>query len=86
MRRGIHLFVDVHDPAIKADEKRPPRRKWLIFVYDAIGQRHGLSRITQQRIVDTEGLCKRFVCLWRVDANRKVRNVETADVLATLTE
>jgi hypothetical protein len=86
MRCGIYLLVDVHDPAIKADEERPPRRKRLIFVHDTIGHRNGLGRITQQRIVDAEGLRKRLVGLRRVDADGKVRDVEAPDFLATLTE
>ena len=86
MRRGIHLLVDVHDPTIKADEERPPRRKRLVFVHDAVGRRHRLGRIAQQRIVDAEGLRKRLVGLRRVDADGKVRDVEAPDFLATLTE
>ena len=86
MRRGIHLFVDVHDPAIKANEEGPPRRKRLIFVHDAIGHGDGLGRITQERIVDAQGLRKRLVGLRCVDADGKVRDVETPDFLATLTE
>ena len=86
MRGGIHLLVDVHDPAIKPDEERPPRRKRLIFVHDAIGDGNGLGRITQEWIVDAEGLRKRLVGLRCVDADRKVRDVEAPDFLATLTE
>ena len=86
MRRGIDLLVDVHDPAIEADEERPPRGERLIFVHDAIGRGYGLRRITQKRIVDAEGLRKRLVRLGCVNADGKVRDVETPDFLATLTE
>lgn len=86
MGGGIHLLVDMHDPAIKADEERPPRRKRLIFVHDAIGHGHGLGRITQERIVDAQGLRKRLVGLRCVDTDGKVRDVEAPDFLATLTE
>ena len=86
VRRRIDLFVDVHDPAVEADVERPPRRKRLIFVDDAIGRGHGLGRIAQQRIVDAEGLRKRLVGFRCVDADGKVRDVEAPDFLATLTE
>lgn len=86
MRRGIHLLVNVHYSAIKANEERPPRRKRLILVNNAIRQCHGLSWITQQRVVDAERLRKRLIRLWCIDADRKVRDVEAPDVLATLTE
>ena len=86
MRGWIHLLVDVHDPAIEADIERPSRRKRLIFVYDAVGRGHALGRITQQRIVEAEGLRKRLVGLRCVDADGKVRDVVTPDFLATLTE
>ena len=86
MRRRIDLFVDVHDPAVETNEERPPRRKRLIFVDDAVGHGHGLGRIAQQRIVDSEGLRKRLVRLGGINADGKVRDVEAPDFLATLTE
>ena len=86
MRRGVHLLVDMHDAAIKTDEERPPRRKWLIFVHDAVGRGHPFGRVTQERIVDAEGLGERLVDLRCVDTDGKVRDVKAPDVLATLTE
>ena len=86
MRRGIDLLVDVHDPAVEADEERPARRERLIFVDDAIGLCDGLGRIAQERIIDAERLRKRLVGFRCVDADGEVRDVEAPDVLATLTE
>ena len=86
MRCGIYLLVDVHDSAIKTDEERPPRRKRLILVDDAIGRGHRLGRIAQERIVDAKGLRERLVGFRGVDADRKVRDVEAPDFFATLTE
>ena len=86
MRCGIYLLVDVHDPAIKADEERPPRRKRLIFVHDAIGFGDLLRGIAQQREVDAQRLGKRLVHVRRVDANREIGDIECPDVIATLTE
>ena len=86
MRRRIDLFVDVQDAAVETDEERPPRRERLIFVDDAVRRRHGFGGIRQQRIVEAERLRERFVGRGRIDARRKVGDVEPPDLFATRTE
>src|SRR5688572_11714335 len=86
MRGWIDLLVDVQDAAVKADVERPPRRKGLIVVDNAVRSRDGFGRIAQQRIVDAKRLRKGLVGVWRIHANRKVRDVEPPDFIATLTE
>ena len=86
MRGRIHLLVDVQNAAVQADVERPPRREGLIVVYNAIGARDGLGRIAQQRIVDAKRLRECLVGFRRIDADRKMRDVESPDFIATLTE
>ena len=86
MRRGIHLFVDVQDAAVEADEKRPARRVRLILVDHAVRRRHRLGWIGQQRIVERERLRERLVGLRRIDADREVRDVEPPNLFATRPE
>lgn len=86
MRRGIHLFVDVKDTAIESDEERPPRRKRLVFVDHAVGGGNGLGRVAQQRVINAQRLGESLVGLRIVDTDRKMRDVESPDLLATLTE
>ena len=86
MRGWIHLLVDVQNAAVKADVERPPRREGLIVVDNAIGPRDGFGRVAQQGIVDAKRLRKCLVGLRRIDADRKMRDVEPPDFIATLTE
>src|SRR5205085_5808100 len=59
LRRRAHLFVDIQDPAVDADVKRPARRARLILVDDAVGLRGFLERVAEERIVETERRGKR---------------------------
>lgn len=86
MRRRIDLFVDVHDPAIEADEERPARGERLIFVDDAVGGRHRLGRVAEQRVIESQRLREGLVRFGGVNADREMRDVEAPDLLATLTE
>ena len=86
MRNGTDFFVDVKNPAVGPDVEGPARRKRLILVDDAIRRGDLFARIAQQRIIDTERLRERLVGFRGIDANRKMRDVERADGIATLTE
>lgn len=82
----VHLLVDVQDPAVEADVKRPPRREWLIIVHNSVGAGDRFGGVAQQRIVDTKRLRECLVGFRRIDANRKMSDVEAPDLIATLTE
>ena len=86
MRGWIYLLVDVQDPSVEADVEGPPRREGLIVVDDAVGPRDGFGRVAQERIVNAQRLRKRLVGFGSVDTDRKVRDVEAPDLIATLTE
>lgn len=86
MSRGVHLLIDMQNSSIEADEKRPPRGERLVFIDDTVGGGDGFGRIAQQRVVDAQRLRERLVRFRAVDARRKVGDVETANLLATLTE
>ena len=86
MRRRVHLLVDMQDAAIEADEEGPPGREGLVVIDDAVGSGHCLGRIAQQRIVQAKLLREGLVGFGCVDADRKMRDVETPDVVAALTE
>ena len=86
MRRRIDPLVDVQDPSVEANEEGPARGERLVFVDHAVRRGHGLGRIAQQRVVDAERLRERLVDVGGVDADREMRDVETPDLLATLTE
>ena len=82
----VHLLVDVQDAAVEADVEGPSRGEGLIVVDDPVGSRHGFGRVAQQRIVDAKRLGKGLVGLRRINTDRKVRDVEAPDLIATLTE
>jgi hypothetical protein len=84
--RGANLLVDVENAAVGSDIKSPSGSKRLILVHHAVGFGDLLRRITQQREVDAERLRKRLIDVRWVDANRKIGDIECADVIATLTE
>ena len=86
LRHGIHLLVDVEKAAVLPDVERPPGRERLVFIDDSVGLRDGFRRVTEQRVIDTERLRKLPVGLGCVDADRKIRNVELPNRIATLTE
>ena len=86
MDRGAYLLVDIENPAIEADVKRPSRCEWLILVDDAIRGRDLFGGIAQQRIVHAERLRECLVRLWGIDADRKIRHVELPNRVAALTE
>ena len=81
-----HPLVDVEDPAVGANVKRPARCVRLIGIDHPVGLRDGSGGIAQQRIIDAERLCKGFVCFGRIDADGKIRRVERPNLVATLTE
>jgi hypothetical protein len=76
----------VQDASVEADEERPTRGEWLVFIDHAVGRGYGLRGIAQQRVVETEFLRKRLVGFGRVDADGKQRDVEAPDLFATLPE
>ena len=86
MRRRIYLSVDVHNPAVEADEERPARGERLIFIDDAVGGRHRLGRVAEQWVIEAQRLREGLVGLGCVNAGREMRDVEAPDLLATLTE
>ena len=82
----VDLLVDVQNAAVEADVKRPPRREGLIVVHNSVGAGDCFCRVAQQRVVDTERLRERLVGFRGIDADRKMRDVEAPDLIATLTE
>jgi len=86
MRRRAHQSVNVENPAIHADVERPSRRKRLVGVNHAVGQRDVFIRITQERIVDAQRLRESLVRVGVVNADGEVGDVERPYLIATLTE
>ena len=86
VRRGSHILVDVRDASVVADIERPAGREGLIRIDHAVGRRDRLGWIAEERIVHPEGLRERPVRFWLVDTDSEVRDVERADLIATLTE
>ena len=86
LRNGIDLLVNVENPTVQSDIERPPGRERLVFIDDAIGFRDGFRRVTEQRVIDAEGLRKLPVDVRCINADRKIRSVELPNRVATLTE
>jgi hypothetical protein len=86
LRDGIHLLVNVENAAVLPDIERPPGRERLVFVDDAVRLRDEFRRVAEQWVVDTQRLRKLPVDLRGIDANRKIRDVELSNRIATLTE
>ena len=80
------MLVDVQNPAVEADVEGPSRREGLIVVDHAVGPRDGFGRVAQEWIVDAKRLRKCLVGFGGIDTDRKVRDVEAPDLIATLTE
>ena len=81
-----HILVDIRDAAVGAYVEGPAGREWLIRIDHAVGRRDRLGWIAEERIVHPEGLRERPVRFWLVDTDSEVRDVERADLIATLTE
>jgi hypothetical protein len=81
-----HIFVDVRDSSIAANVERPAGRERLIRIDHPVGRRDRLGWIAEERIVHPKGLRERPVRFWLVDTDPEVRDVELADLIATLTE
>ena len=86
MRRRADLLVDVQNASVETDKKRPARREGLIVVNHAVGGGDRPGRIAQQGVVDAERPRERLVGFGCVDADRKMRDVEAPNLIATLTE
>ena len=86
MRRRADLLVDVQNASVETDKKRPARREGLIVVNHAVRGGDRTGRIAQQGVVDAERPRERLVGFGRVDADRKMRDVEAPNLIATLTE
>jgi hypothetical protein len=84
--RGTHQLVDVEDTAVGANVEGPSGWKRLIGIDHAVGSRDAFVGIAQERIVDAKRLRESLVRVRRVNADRKERDFEGADVVATLTE
>ena len=82
----VHLLVDVQDAAVEADVEGPSRREGLIVVDHAVGLRRRPGRVAQDGVVDAKRLGKGPIGFRRVDAGRKVGDVERPNLIATLTE
>jgi hypothetical protein len=85
MRRGTDLLVDVQDLAVAADVERPPRRQ-LAFARDPVGARDLSARIAENRVIDAKVLGEPLVRFRCVDTCREIRDIETANLVAALTE
>ena len=81
--RRLDLLVDVLDFSITADVERPARDAGG---GDAVGLCHLPRRITQKRVIHTQGLRIRFVRFLCIDADGKKRDVERPDFIPALTE
>ena len=86
VRGGAHLLVDVENPAIHADVKRPARRERLVLVDDPVRGCHLTCGIAEKRVIDSQRLRERLVRLRRVDTDGEMRDVELTNGVATLTE
>ena len=86
MRRRADLLVDVQNASVETDKKRPARREGLIVVNHAVRGGDRTGRIAQQGLVDAERPRERLVGFGRVDADRKMRDAEAPNLIATLTE
>jgi hypothetical protein len=58
----------------------------VIRVDDAVGAGDAFGRIAQERIIQAERLRELAVLLRRVDTDRKVGDIERADLIAALPE
>ena len=81
-----HIFIDVRDSSIAANVERPPGRERLIRIDNAVRCRDGLGWIAEERIVHSERLREFLIRLWLVHADGKVRDIEGAELIPTLTE
>ena len=76
----------MQNAAVEPNVERPPRGERLIVIDDAVGASDGFRRVAQQRIVHTQRLREGLVGFRGIDADRKMRDVEAPDLIATLTE
>jgi hypothetical protein len=81
-----YILIDVRDAAVGVDVERPAGREWLIRIDDTVGGRDRLGWIAEERVVNTKRLRKGPVRVRRIDADPEIRDVERADLIATLTE
>lgn len=86
MHRGADLLVDMENPSIEANVKRPSRSERLILVDDAVSGRDLFGGVAQQGIVYCERLRERLIRLRWIYADREVRHVELPNRIAALTE
>ena len=82
----IDLLVDIQDSSIQTDEERPARRERLILIDNPVRRRNRLGWIAQQRIINAERLRELLVRLLGVNTDRKMRDVESSNFRAALTE
>src|SRR5262249_10340267 len=85
VRRGVHLFVDLDDAAVRIDVKRPPRSV-------AAGRKHAVRprlffrRIAKYRISHLERWGEPPIRVFRVDARGKNSKAALSQFVAARTE
>jgi hypothetical protein len=82
---GAHVFVNLENPAVGADIKRPPRRKPDRSKHP-VRPRRRLGRIAQNRKLEAERPRELRVLVRRVDACREIRDVESPERVAARPE
>src|SRR5215212_6280440 len=85
MRPGADLLVDVENASIAADVKRPARRipAWRKHT---VRPRHLFARIAENRIRDPQRFSEPGVGVDRIDARRKIADVQSAQLVVARTE
>lgn len=86
MTASTHPCIDKENVAILSDVKRPPLRHALLVLHQSILHRHLAIRITQNRIVEIQGLSELRIRFFVVAARGEVSDIELGNFFATLTE
>lgn len=84
--RGVHHLVHVQDASIAPNVERQPDGERRPVTDHAIGLGHAFGGIAQKGVVRPNRFREPAVCRWRIDARRKMGNIEVANEFAALTE
>lgn len=86
VRAGGYVLVDEEDLAIRANVMRVTKRNTSIFVHNAVGRGHFLSRIAENRVIEVQRLGEPLVLFGGIAACGEVNDVELTKGVAALTE
>ena len=84
--RGLYVLVDVENFAVLADVKRPPVGKAALFVEHAVIVGGFLVGVAENRKVEIERFGEFLIYVGRIDAGRKIGDLELPQIFATRTE